>query len=86
METIAPGAAWTFESTDGRLWDVAQSCAILHVSRSKLYELMSEGRLLYKQVTQRTRLISDRDIQQYLDSCSSLPNPRLRDRRAKKAS
>jgi len=86
METTPPGAAWTFESTDGRLWDVAQACAILHTSRSKLYELMSEGRLLFKQVTRRTRLISDRDLQQYLDSCSSQPIPRSRDRRAKKAS
>ena len=60
-----------YDSPEGRLWTVDEACVILHVGRSTLYEIMSEGRLSYKRVTERTRLISDHDLQEYLQSCKS---------------
>ena len=58
-----------FASREGRLWSTEEAAEILHVGRSTIYLLMADGRLPYQQATLRTRLISDRDIQQYLDSC-----------------
>lgn len=64
-------ASSRYESAEGRLWTVDEVCEILHVGRSTLYELMANGRLLYKPITTRIRLISDRNLQQYLDGCQS---------------
>lgn len=64
-------ASSRYESAEGRLWTVEEVCEILHVGRSTLYELMANGRLLYKPITKRIRLISDRNVQQYLDGCHS---------------